>query len=145
MFRAFAAALTIAASLLASACASMPPTLDLSLRHASSGQKYVVELVPPASPLPVNRIHAWQVKLQTPAGEPVTHARIGVDGGMPQHGHGLPTKPRVTRETSPGTYVIDGMKFSMTGWWEIRLVIDAGGVTDGITFNTIVSEPVAAR
>ena len=44
---------------------------------------------------------------------------------MPQHGHGLPTRPQVTRELADGTYLIEGMKFSMTGWWEIKLAIDS--------------------
>ena len=70
-------------------------------------------------------------------------ARIAVDGGMPQHGHGLPTRPRVTRELGDGSYLLEGMKFSMTGWWEIKLAIDAAEGTDKVTFNTVVQSPVA--
>src|SRR4249920_3274177 len=32
------------------------------------------------------------------------------DGGMPQHGHGLPTRPVVSRELADGTYLMEGMK-----------------------------------
>jgi hypothetical protein len=64
-----------------------------------------------------------------------------VGGGMPQHGHGLPTKPRITREIESGTYRLDRMKFSMPGWWEIKLDIQAPLGADTITFNTVVETP----
>ena len=89
----------------------------------TADSKFVVTLQPPATPAAINQLHSWQVKLASPAGAPIAHARITVDGGMPQHGHGLPTRPQVTQELADGTYLIEGMKFSMTGWWEIKLAI----------------------
>ena len=68
-------------------------------------------------------------------GQPVDGAEITIDGGMPQHGHGLPTKPRATAEVEPGRYRIDGVKFNMGGWWEFKLRITAGAASDSITFN----------
>lgn len=95
------------------ACGTPPKDLDLSLRHRSAQGRYVVQLDPPAAPPAINQIHAWQIKVSSPDGEPVHNARIAVDGGMPQHGHGLPTRPQVTREFADGTYLMEGMKFSM--------------------------------
>ena len=60
---------------------------------------------------------------------------------MPQHGHGLPTRPQVTRESIDGTYLLEGMKFSMSGWWEIKLAIQSAEGSDNVTFNTVVAEP----
>ena len=120
------------------ACATPPQDLDLSLRHSSAQGRYVVEMEPPATPAAINQIHAWQIKVTAPDGAPVRHARIAVDGGMPQHGHGLPTRPQVTREVADGTYLMEGMKFSMTGWWEIKLAIQAGEGADTAVFNTVV-------
>ena len=94
-------------------------------------------MTPPA----INQMHAWKVKLATPDGAAVRGATFQVDGGMPQHGHGLPTQPRVTRELEPGTYLLEGMKFSMTGWWELRLAIAAAPGPDRVTFNTVVTTP----
>ncbi|MEO8103087.1 MAG: FixH family protein, partial [Betaproteobacteria bacterium] len=71
-------------------------------------------------------------------GEPVSQARFQVDGGMPQHGHGLPSQPQVTKELTAGNYLLEGMKFSMTGWWEIRLAIHTPNASDRVTFNTVV-------
>ncbi|WP_395700412.1 FixH family protein [Aquabacterium sp.] len=136
-------ALTLLAS--TAGCMSPPTNLDLSLTRPTLDQKYVVTLQPPATPAALHQLHRWQVKLATPAGVPVAHARILVDGGMPQHGHGLPTRPQVTQELADGTYVIDGMKFSMTGWWEIKLAIDGAQGSDKVTFNTVVVEPGAGR
>jgi hypothetical protein len=107
--------------------------------------KFVVTLQPPAEAAAINQLHAWQVRVASPAGAPIAHARIKVDGGMPQHGHGLPTRPQVTQELSGGSYLIEGMKFSMTGWWEIKLAIESSAGSDKVIFNTIVSERSAGR
>ena len=123
--------------ILGSACAA-PKDLDLSLRHASSQGRFQVEMQPPAEGPAINQIHAWQVKLAASDGAPVSRATIAFDGGMPQHGHGFPTRPRVTRELEPGVYALEGMKFSMTGWWDMRLAIQAGDVADTAVFNVIV-------
>ena len=105
----------------------------------------MVSLVPPATPPAVNQMHSWLVKLSDSTGMPVSGATMTVGGGMPQHGHGLPTKPRVTRETESGTYVIEGMKFSMTGWWNINLDIQSPAGHDKVTFNTVVAPVTASR
>ena len=100
---------------------------------------------PPATPAAINQTHSWQIKLSSPSGVPVTHAHIAVDGGMPQHGHGLPTRPQVIHELADGTYLLEGMKFSMHGRWEIKLAIQAGDVSDMVTFNTLVALPATGR
>lgn len=82
--------LSIVALIATTACASAPPNLDVSLTRPSVANKYVVTLQPPATPAAINQLHAWQVRLASSAGAPIAHARITVDGGMPQHGHGLP-------------------------------------------------------
>jgi hypothetical protein len=137
--------LSLLALIAAAGCSSPPTDLDLSLTHPSVERRYVVTLQPPATPAALNALHSWQVKVASPAGAPVAHARIAVDGGMPQHGHGLPTRPQVTQELADGTYLIEGMKFSMTGWWEIKLAIDSPAGADRVTFNTVVSDAGTRR
>ena len=145
MNRFIATTLSLAALAATAGCMSPPKDLDLALTRPTAENRYVVTLQPPAQPAAINQLHAWQVKLPTAAGAPVARARIQVDGGMPQHGHGLPTRPQVTQEVAAGSYVIEGMKFSMTGWWEIKLAIESAEGTDKVTFNTIVAEPGAGR
>ena len=125
------------------ACATPPTGLDVSLKHPTDAGKFVVTLQPPQTAPAINQIHSWTIHVATPAGVPVQGARIAVDGGMPQHGHGLPTRPRVTKEIANGDYLMEGMKFSMTGWWEIKLAIDAAGVADKVTFNQVIGNRVA--
>lgn len=131
--------LTLATAAMAG-CVSAPSDLDLSLTRPTAEGRFVVTLQPPATPAAINQLHSWQVRLATRAGAPIAHARIKIDGGMPQHGHGLPTRPQVTQELSDGTYLIEGMKFNMTGWWEIKLAIESPEGTDKVTFNAVVSE-----
>lgn len=145
MHRTITIAFSLAVLVVTTGCMSTPQDLDLALKRPTVDNKYVVTLQPPAQPAGINQLHAWQVKVTSPAGAPVAHARIRVDGGMPQHGHGLPTRPQVTRELPDGGYLIEGMKFSMTGWWEIKLAIDGPEGADRVTFNTVVAEPNAKR
>jgi len=127
-------------ALATSGCISTPQELDTRLTRNTVEGKYVVTLVPPPAPAAINALHPWQVRVATANGAPVTRAHITVDGGMPQHGHGLPTQPLVRRELSDGTYLLEGMKFSMTGWWEIKLAVDAANGIDKVTFNTVVND-----
>ncbi len=131
-------------AVLAGAC-STPANLDLSLDKPTSAGIYRVALQPPAQPPAINQMHSWKVTLATADGKPVPGAKFAVDGGMPQHGHGLPTQPRVTRELDDGTYQLDGMKFSMTGWWELKLGVQAEPGPDQVTFNIVVDPEARAR
>lgn len=132
-------------SLALAGCATPPANLDLSLEKPSAAGRYVVSLVQPAAPPAINQMHSWMVRLQDSVGSPVTGATLTVDGGMPQHGHGLPTRPRVTREVESGTYLVEGMKFSMPGWWDIRFDIQSPQGQDKVTFNTVVAPATARR
>lgn len=48
--------------------------------------RYTASDVPGLSLIGVGRLHGWRVRITTPDWRPVDHARIVVDGGMPQHG-----------------------------------------------------------
>jgi len=128
-----------------SGCMTPPPDLDLSLTRVTAQKKYVVAIHPVAEPIAINQMHAWEVRVTSPAGAPVLQAQIDVDGGMPQHGHGLPTRPRVTKELGDGRYLVEGMKFSMTGWWELKLNVQSAGVADKVTFNKVIALPGPAK
>lgn len=134
-----AIAVALVGTLAFTACAT-PSNLDLTLQHPSRQGKFLVRMEPPATGPAVNQMHAWQVRLTAPDGTAVSQAKVTFDGGMPQHGHGFPTKPRVTGEVSPGVYALEGMKFSMTGWWDMRLAIQAGDVSDTAVFNVVLTD-----
>jgi hypothetical protein len=92
---------------------------------------YTSEVVP----LPVNQIHIWTLHVETADGEPVENATITVDGGMPAHGHGLPTVPQITDYLGDGNYRVEGMKFNMPGAWVITFTIEMDGQEDTVTFD----------
>jgi YtkA-like len=102
--------------------------------RVSEKQTYIATLQP-AQPLRVRRLQAVPVLITDTHGRPVEAAVISVDGGMPEHGHGLPTQPRVTRALGGGVYEIEGLRFSMGGWWELKLAIDSSAGADRVTFN----------
>jgi hypothetical protein len=89
----------------------------------------------PVQPVRVGRMQTMRLRLRNGAGQPVDGAAIVVDGGMPQHGHGLPTRPRVTANHGDGLYDVEGMKFNMGGWWVVKFRIDAAAGRDSIVFN----------
>jgi hypothetical protein len=145
MFRSLIAFVSVLAFLATAGCATPPAALDLSLKHTTADGKFVVTLQPPATPPAINQMHSWNVMVSTPGGLPVSQARIAVDGGMPQHGHGLATRPQVRPAADEGAYLLEGMKFSMTGWWEIKLAIQTPDGADKVTFNTVVASPTVTR
>ena len=102
--------------------------------RVSAGGVYSVTLEPVA-PLVKRKLQKVRVRVQDEGGRPIDGATIEVDGGMPQHGHGLPTRPRMTKRLGNGVYEIDGVRFNMGGWWEFRLAIADGARTDTVTFN----------
>ncbi|MDJ0940663.1 MAG: FixH family protein [Woeseiaceae bacterium] len=97
--------------------------------------RFVVQVEPELEPLVINRIHAWTLRLKTADGAPVTDATLSIEGGMPEHDHGLPTAPRVVSTDGEGGYRIEGMRFHMRGAWEVDVSIDGGGPSDVVTIE----------
>jgi len=103
--------------------------------YAAEGQgAFNVTYKSEVEPLPLNQIHSWLLHVETADGKPVEKASIKVDGGMPAHHHGLPTQPAVT-EVGNGDYLVQGIKFSMTGHWEMWFEIQADGTTEKKKFG----------
>ena len=102
--------------------------------RASVGGHYTA-VIQPSQPLRPRQMQTVKVVVTDSDGRTVDRATIAVDGGMPQHGHGLPTRPRVTRNLGGGAYEISGVRFNMGGWWEFSLDITSSAGSDKVTFN----------
>jgi hypothetical protein len=102
--------------------------------RASANQVYKATLQP-RQPLRLRRLQTVPVLIVDGNGRPVDSAAISVDGGMPEHLHGLPTRPRIGRALGGGVYEIEGLRFSMGGWWELKLAIESPAGADSVTFN----------
>jgi hypothetical protein len=112
-----------------------PAASEFGLGPRTSTSGLYTATLSPGEPLRTRRLQTIQVTLQDANGNAVEGAAIKVDGGMPQHGHGLPTQPRVTKALGNGTYVIEGVRFNMGGWWEFKLAIAGTPGSDSVTFN----------
>lgn len=90
---------------------------------SARAEQLVVTWSTPEGPIRINHMHSWILHVRSDSGEPVTGASITVEGGMPAHDHGMPTRPRVTEDLGDGDYRLDGMRFHMGGYWEIRVTV----------------------
>jgi len=100
----------------------------------SDKRMFEVSYEPSPRPVHVNALHTWTLVISDAAGRPVSGAQVSVDGGMPAHGHGLPTAPQV-KSLGEGRYLLEGIKFQMPGQWVVTLHIVSGGAADSVTFH----------
>lgn len=121
------------------------PPHNQPLTRASSQQVFMVTLIPPAKPIAVNDMHSWQLRLTTADGNPVSRATFKVDGGMPQHNHGLPTRPLITQSLGHGTFLMEGVKFNMSGAWELKIDIEADKLKDSVHFQILIDLPPTGK
>ena len=77
-------------------------------------------------PIVINQIHNWVLQLETAEGLTVSGADITLEGGMPDHDHGLPTNPRITESHDENYYLVEGIRFHMRGRWELEIKIIQG-------------------
>lgn len=122
------------AMMLVGAGTKRPAASEFGFGPRTSAQgRYVATLVPERELRP-RQMHTVRVTIADGSGVALDGATLTIGGGMPQHGHGLPTRPRVARTLGDGTYEIAGVRFNMGGWWELKFRI-AGAPADSIVFN----------
>ena len=112
-----------------------PEGLDLARAKTTEQGLYDVAIAPVAGPVEQGPLHAWIATVTAPDGEPVTDATLSVDGGMPQHGHGLPTAPQASAHLGEGRYRIEGVRFNMGGWWVLKIAVSTPAGDDVAVFN----------
>ena len=115
--------------------AERPAAAQFGLGPRSSTHGHYVATLEPDRPLRPRQTQTVRVTIVDGDGAPIENAAITIDGGMPQHGHGLPTHPRVTRHIGGGTYLIEGVRFNMGGWWEFKVSVATAAGADTVTFN----------
>jgi len=142
----FATALALVAAVAVTGCSHImmmthgravarPAETEFGTGPRASASRQFTATLQPDQPLRPRRMQTVRVAITDAAGAPVDNATIEIGGGMPQHGHGLPTRPRVTHALGNGLYVIEGVRFNMGGWWELTLAINAPSGSDIVTFN----------
>jgi hypothetical protein len=111
---------------------------DLARTKPTENRKFIATLAPQGGEPTVGPLSTWTIEIRYPDGSPVREARLGVDGGMPDHDHGLPTRPEVSGDLGDGRYRVDGIKFSMPGRWVLRFEITTAEGTDRAAFNILL-------
>jgi hypothetical protein len=130
------AAVVVAGGFVATHMFSAPPA-DLDLSRSKSTEKgvFLASVEPEAGSFKQGELHSWVLTVKKPDGTPVEDASIAVDGGMPDHNHGLPTSPQATSHLGEGRYRVEGVKFNMGGWWVLRFGISSPDGADEAVFN----------
>lgn len=112
-----------------------PAASEFGRTRTSEHALYRATIKPAGDSIPEGKLHTWTLHVETVDSTAVDSAAISVWGGMPQHGHGLPTKPLVTRQLGRGDHLVEGMKFNMGGWWVVKFRVGAAAGTDTVVFN----------
>ena len=115
--------------------AKRPAAGEFGLGPRASANGLYSATLEPSRELRPRQLQTMRVAIVDREGQAVVGAALKIDGGMPEHGHGLPTRPQMTRIVSDGTYEIGGVRFNMGGWWEFRIAITSERGADTVTFN----------
>jgi hypothetical protein len=115
----------------------IPDDLDTSTSKLSENGLYRVSYEPTEMPVGIGSLQTWRLEVATPEGEQVMDATVTVNGDMPGHGHGLPTSPIVTAQED-GSYLLEGLKFQMGGWWYTEFKISSPLGDDTVRFDFVL-------
>lgn len=108
---------------------------DIARAKQSESGLFSVTMQPEKGPVRMGETQVWLVTVKSKEGQPVENAALHVSGGMPEQNEGLPTSPQATGYLGNGRYRIEGVKFPVPGWWQLRLWIFAAAGTDTVVFN----------
>jgi hypothetical protein len=119
-----------ALSLVLTLCSANAADIRLPDLSGVTDQGFKIEIYSELSPLSINTIHSWHIRVLDRDGEIIELEELNVFGGMPEHDHGLPTQPEVTRRLDNGDYLLEGVRFHMQGLWELQIEFQYAGVDD---------------
>ncbi|HPY39018.1 MAG TPA: FixH family protein [Thiolinea sp.] len=126
----------LAACKIESTTAANEPAWQLS--QTSTHGLFKVNLLCRHSPS-VGPFQDCQVEIQDGQGQAINEAKISIDGGMPSHGHGLPTAPVASSLDGQGHYRIDGLQYNMPGPWLLGFIIKTAAGQDKVIFSFEIS------
>ena len=110
-------------------------TEQAEMTKPTENQRFRISFTSQLEPIAINTMHTWAIHVEDINGQPISDAEISIDGGMPEHDHGLPSQPQVAHDTGAGDYLVEGMKFHMIGAWTVTITITHGNISDQVTFN----------
>lgn len=87
----------------------------------SEAGRYRVSIGPESGQVELGPLQSWWARFETLEGRVFQPGHVSFGGGMPQHGHGFDTSPRVTEALAGGEVRIEGVRFHMAGEWRLRV------------------------
>ena len=108
------------------------------LAATSEHAVYRLALAPVAERVPLRELHGWRLRLTTVDGTVFMPIQLAFDGGMPGHGHGLPSVPQATRLLPSGDLLIEGVSFNMSGPWQWRIGVAGPAGWDTAVIDFVV-------
>jgi hypothetical protein len=119
-----------AISLLLTLFSASAADVNLPDLNGVTDKGFKIEIYSELSPLSINTIHSWHIRVLDRDDEILELEELNVFGGMPEHDHGLPTQPEVTMRLDNGDYLLEGVRFHMQGRWELQIEFQYAGVDD---------------
>lgn len=89
-----------------------------------------ISVSPAEGEIPLRDHHDWVLDVWDANSNPLELDGLSITGGMPGHGHGLPSQPRVSEYLGEGRYRLTGFMFNMHGDWILRFHLVRQGVQD---------------
>ncbi len=109
---------------------STPETRGAALRATSNAGRFVAEVTPLASEVPLNEHFAVELALYRADGTtPYTPPLVTLDARMEEHEHGM-LRDVALHELAPGRYRADGLLFHMVGAWQFHVDVTEGARTE---------------
>ena len=119
-----------ALALLLALCSANAADVRLPDLSGVTDKGFTIEIYSELSPLSINTMHSWHIRVLDRDDQILELEELNVFGGMPEHDHGLPTQPQVTRRLDNGDYLLEGVRFHMQGHWELQIEFQYAGVDD---------------
>lgn len=103
---------------------------------ASNDGTYFVSYLPQPYPIPLNEMFELTVWVAAPKEKTKVPGdiQLQVDAAMPEHDHGMNTKPKVTANAD-GSFKVSGMLLHMPGHWELYFDVTRAGITERAQFD----------
>jgi hypothetical protein len=114
---------------------SRPALAKIVKYERVAGEPLTIRLEPISASVQVGSTQTWFVTITNEKATPLTDCRVTFDGTMPEHGHGLPTTPRVAASPAAGRYPIEGVRFSMGGYWQLDVGAKCGDSVGHAAFD----------
>lgn len=107
---------------------------------------YLVTLQPQVGSYLIGESQPWIATISDAEGRAFVPNALYFDGGMPGHGHGLPSAPQFTQHLGGNKFLLEGMTLNMPGDWQFVVTVGGPAGIDSATFRlNIQPGPVNAR